>query len=87
MILQESDIPADMLRQAKTTLQKYIDPTSAQLSIVATTNPRFQAKGITVPDVRFSMKSMVQTSDGLWLPRNAHVTMSNQTLTKMVLSR
>ncbi len=88
MILQESDIPADMLRQAKATLQKYIDPTSgAQLSIVATTNPRYQAKGITVPDVRFSMKSMVQTSDGLWLPRNAHVTMSNQELTKMVLSR
>ena len=88
MILQESDIPADMLRQAKATLQKYIDPTSnAQLSIVATTNPRYQAKGITVPDVRFSMKSMVQTSDGLWLPRNAHVTMSNQALTKMVLSR
>lgn len=88
MILQESDIPADMLRQAKATLQKYIDPTSsAQLSIVATTNPRYQAKGITVPDVRFSMKSMVQTSDGLWLPRNAHVTMSNQSLTKMVLSR
>lgn len=87
MILQESDIPADMLSRAKATLQKFVDPKSAQLSIVATTNPRYQAKGITVPDVRFSMKSMVQTSDGLWLPRNAHVTMSNQSLTKMVLSR
>lgn len=88
MILQESDIPADMLRQAKTTLQKYIDPNSnAQLSIVATTNPRYQSKGIAVPDVRFSMKSMIQTSDGLWLPRNAHVTINNESLTKMVLSR
>lgn len=88
MLLQESDIPADMLRQAKSSLQKYIDPTSsAQLSIVATTNPRYQSKGITTPDVRFSMKSMVQTSDGLWLPRNAHITISNQSTTKMVLSR
>lgn len=87
MNLRETDVSPDMLRRAKEILQKYLPNDSASpLSIVATTNPYYQAKGLSVPDVRFSMKSLMQTSDGQWLPRNAHVTLSNQLLTKAVLS-
>ena len=87
MNLRETDVSPEMLRRAKEVLQKYLPNDSVSpLSIVATTNPYFQAKGLSAPDVRFSMKSLMQTSDGQWLPRNAHVTLSNQLLTKAVLS-
>jgi hypothetical protein len=86
MNLRETDV-SPMLRRAKEILQKYLPNDGASpLSIVATTNPYYQSKGLSAPDVRFSMKSLMQTSDGQWLPRNAHVTLSNQLLTKAVLS-
>lgn len=87
MQLRESDISGDMLRRAKEVLQKCI-PHSATtpLSIVATTNPRYQAKGLAMPDIRFSTKSLWQTSDGQWLPRSAHVTVTNDIITKTMLS-
>lgn len=87
MNLSETDVSPDMLRRAKEILQKYLpNDRAVPLSIVASTNPYYQAKGLAAPDVRFSMKSLMQTSDGQWLPRNAHVTLSNQLLTKAVLS-
>jgi hypothetical protein len=87
MQLNESDISGDMLRRAKEVLHKYIpDSAATPLSIVATTNPRYQAKGLAMPDIRFSMKALWQTSDGQWLPRTAHVTLSNDSITKTVLS-
>jgi hypothetical protein len=87
MNLRETDVSPEMLRRAKEILQKYLpNDSAAPLSIVATTNPYYQSKGLSAPDVRFSMKSLMQTSDGQWLPRNAHVTLSNQLLTKAVLS-
>ncbi len=87
MQLNESDISGDMLRRAKEVLHKYIPHSATMpLSIVATTNPRYQSKGIALPDIRFSMKSLWQTSDGQWLPRTAHVTLTNDIITKTVLS-
>ena len=87
MQLNESDISGDMLRRAKEVLHKYIPNSAATpLSIVATTNPHYQAKGLAMPDIRFSTKALWQTSDGQWLPRTAHVTLSNDSITKTVLS-
>ncbi len=85
--LNERDISGDMLRRAKEVLHKCMpNSATAPISIVATTNPRYQSKGLALPDIRFSMKSLWQTSDGQWLPRNAHVTLTNDIITKTVLS-
>jgi hypothetical protein len=88
MLLTERDISPEMLRHARDVLHQYI-PTSqsGRLSIVATTNPGIQSKGSYAPDVRFSMTSLVQTSDGQWLPKNVHVTMNTLTGNKIYVSR
>jgi hypothetical protein len=57
------------------------------MSIVATTNPGVHRKGSQSPEVRFSMTSLVQTSDGQWLPKNVHVTMNTLTGNKIYVSR
>lgn len=88
MLLTERDISPEMLRHARSVLQQYIPSSqSGRLSIVATTNPGIQSKGTYAPDVRFSMTSLVQTSDGQWLPKNVHVTMNTLTGNKIYVSR
>jgi len=88
MLLTERDISPEMLRHAREVLQQHM-PTSqsGRISIVATTNPGIQSKGTNAPDVRFSMTSLVQTSDGQWLPKNVHVTMNTLTGNKIYVSR
>jgi hypothetical protein len=88
MLLQERDISPEMLRHARTVLEQYIPASqTGRLSIVATTNPAVQRKGMATPDVRFSMTSLVQTSDGQWLPKNVHVTMNSLSGNKIYVSR
>ena len=88
MLLTERDISPEMLRHARTVLEQYV-PTSQSrsMSIVATTNPGVHSKGAQSPEVRFSMTSLVQTSDGQWLPKNVHVTMNTHTGNKIYVSR
>lgn len=88
MLLNETDVSPHMLRRAKEVIQKYLPmESSLRMSIMATTNPYYQSKGVYRPDVRFSSKALLYTSDGNFVPRNVHVTMHNDTLTKTVLSR
>lgn len=88
MLLSERDISPEMLRHVRTVIEQHIPATqTGRLSIMATTNPAVQRKGDGTPDVRFSMTSLVQTSDGQWLPKNVHVTMSAVAGNKIYISR
>jgi hypothetical protein len=88
MVLHETDVSPAMLQQAKQVIRKYLPADESQrLSIMATTNPYYQAKGVFRPDVRVSSKAMLTTADGNYLPRNIHLTMHDNALVKMVLSR
>ena len=88
MALHETDVSPTMLQQAKRVIRKYLPADESQrLSIMATTNPYYQAKGVFRPDVRVSSKAMLTTADGNFLPRNIHLTMHDNALVKMVLSR
>lgn len=88
MTLHETDVSPAMLQRAKQVIRKYLPVDESQrLSIMATTNPYYQAKGVFRPDVRVSSKAMLTTADGNFLPRNIHLTMHDNALVKMVLSR
>ncbi len=88
MLLTERDISPEMLRHARSVLEQYVPSSqSGRMSIMATTNPGIHSKGASTPDVRFSMTSLVQTSDGQWLPKNVHVTMNTMTGNKIYVSR
>lgn len=88
MLLDERDVSPELLRHARTVLEQYIPASqTGRLSIVATTNPAVQRKGGSAPDVRFSLTTLVQTSDGQWLPKNVHVSMNPTTGNKIYVSR
>lgn len=86
-VLRERDIPRELLQRARDALRRILPgAAAAPLRIVAHTTPR-QRKGQEAQDLVFSASETQPTADGHYVTRTAHVTLRNQAVVKVVMTR
>jgi hypothetical protein len=87
LVLDEAQVPRDLLRTARSVLQRWLPNAAGEpLYVVAQPSTRPARKGEDTPELVFSAHELRATTDGQHIAQTAHVTLSARAVVKVALT-